>query len=264
MLVDAFAYGLFFKCMSANVASKFRLSFIAQHKYNAEFNHMSENSEKKVVIGRANAEIVEKKSRFIAHVVEVHSEEEALSVLEDIKKKHWDARHNCSAYVIGENNELQRFSDDKEPQGTAGKPILEVLLANNVRNTIIVVTLYFGGILLGTGGLVRAYSTAASEGLKAACVCPVIKAYNAKISCDYNSSGKVKYIIEQLAKETGNVCINDTEYGVSVVFDIICELSLFDTLSKKITEATNAKAAIDVAGEISVAASDDGFVEYDF
>lgn len=174
----------------------------------------------------------------------------------------------CKAQLLRlcdwEKSELQRFSDDKEPQGTAGKPILEVLLANNVTNTLIVVTRYFGGILLGTGGLVRAYSSAASEALKASRICLVINAVNAKISCDYNISGKIKYLLEQTAKETGNVCINDTEYGVGVVYDITCESSLFDALGKKITEAASAKAAIETIGEVSVAVSGDGFLEYEF
>lgn len=225
---------------------------------------MSETREKKIVIGQAEAEIIEKKSRFIAHALEVHSEEEAISAIEEIKKQYWDAKHNCFAYVIGKKSELQRFSDDKEPQGTAGKPILEVLLANNVSNTLIVVTRYFGGILLGTGGLVRAYSSAASHALKASCVCPVINAVNAKISCDYSFSGKIKYLLEQTAKETGNVCINNTEYGAGVVYDITCEITLFDALAKKITEAASAKAAIETTGEVSVAVSGDAFIEYSF
>ncbi len=225
---------------------------------------MSDISEKKVIIGRAQAEIVEKKSRFISHIAEVHSEKEAIALIEEIKKQYWDAKHNCFAYVIGKKSELQRFSDDKEPQGTAGKPILEVLLANNVTNTLIVVTRYFGGILLGTGGLVRAYSNAASQALKEALVCHVINAVNASISCDYNISGKIKYLLEQSAKETGGVCINDIEYGAGVVFDIICESSLFVALEKKITEAASAKAEIKITGEKTAAVKDEGFADYEF
>mgnify|MGYP000532589685 CR=1 FL=1 len=103
-------------------------------------------------------EIVEKKSRFIATVIPVENEEEALEFIEKTKKKYWDARHNCSAFVIGEHNEIQRSSDDGEPAGTAGHPMLDVLLGEGIHNTAVVVTRYFGGTLLGTGGLVRAYS----------------------------------------------------------------------------------------------------------
>ena len=102
-------------------------------------------------------EVVEKKSRFIATVFPVKTEEEAVAIIEETKKKYWDARHNCFAYVIGSKNELQRFSDDGEPSGTAGKPILDVLTGEGVHNALIIVTRYFGGTLLGTGGLVRAY-----------------------------------------------------------------------------------------------------------
>ena len=110
-------------------------------------------------------EIVEKKSRFIATVVPVNTEEEALEFVEKTRKKYWDARHNCYAYILGDNNEVQRFSDDGEPSGTAGKPILEVITGNECSNCLCVVTRYFGGVLLGTGGLIRAYTNAAKDAL---------------------------------------------------------------------------------------------------
>ena len=113
------------------------------------------------------AEIIEKKSRFIATVLPVTCEEEALEFIESMKKKYWNATHNCYAYVIGERFETQRCSDDGEPQGTAGKPMLDVLLGEEIHNTAVVVTRYFGGTLLGTGGLVRAYSGAVKAGLEA-------------------------------------------------------------------------------------------------
>ena len=109
-------------------------------------------------------EIVEKKSRFIATVRLVESEEEALSCLEALRKKYWDARHNCFVYIIGENQETVRCSDDGEPSGTAGRPMLDVVQGAGLRNVLVVVTRYFGGTLLGTGGLVRAYSQAVQEG----------------------------------------------------------------------------------------------------
>ena len=120
-------------------------------------------------------EIVEKKSRFIATVVPVNTEEEALEFVEKTRKKYWDARHNCFAYIIGERGQLQRCSDDGEPNGTAGKPMLDVLLGNELRNVAVVVTRYFGGTLLGTGGLVRAYSGAVKAGLDASMVITKIR-----------------------------------------------------------------------------------------
>ena len=119
----------------------------------------------KTVYEGGTAEVVEKKSRFIATVFAVSTEEAALGHIEEMRKKYWDARHNCYAYVIGTKGEVQRFSDDGEPSQTAGKPMLDVLLGEEVRNVLVVVTRYFGGTLLGTGGLVRAYSKAAKDGL---------------------------------------------------------------------------------------------------
>ena len=113
---------------------------------------------------------MEKKSRFIATVRSVKTEEEALAFIEEMKKKYWDASHNCSAYVIGERNEIQRCSDDGEPGQTAGRPMLDVLLGEEIHDVCAVVTRYFGGTLLGTGGLVRAYSKATQEGLANSCI----------------------------------------------------------------------------------------------
>ena len=121
----------------------------------------------KIVYEGGEGELIEKKSRFIATVRPVESEEEALDFIAAMKKKYWNATHNCSAFVVGENQELQRCSDDGEPQGTAGRPMLDVLLGEEVHNAAVVVTRYFGGTLLGTGGLVRAYSKSVQEGLRA-------------------------------------------------------------------------------------------------
>ena len=121
--------------------------------------------EYKLAYRGGTGEIVEKKSRFIADVMPVSSEDEAQAFIADIKKKYWDARHHCFAYVIGDRHELARFSDDGEPGGTAGKPMLDVLMGEDIHNVAVVVTRYFGGTLLGTGGLVRAYSGATKEGL---------------------------------------------------------------------------------------------------
>ncbi len=119
------------------------------------------------VSGYGEAEIEIQKSRFIAYVQRAEQEEAAVAFIEQIKKKHWNATHNCSAYVIGGNNQWQKADDDGEPSGTAGKPILEIIKKNQLKDTVIVVTRYFGGIKLGAGGLIRAYGKSASAGLKA-------------------------------------------------------------------------------------------------
>ena len=137
------------------------------------------------------AEIIEKKSRFIATVRLVESEEEALTFLEEMRKKYWNATHNCFAYTIGERQEIVRASDDGEPSGTAGRPMLDVLLGEGLCNTAVVVTRYFGGTLLGTGGLVRAYSAATQAGLAASTI--ITKQYGTllEIQTDYNGTGKM-------------------------------------------------------------------------
>ena len=121
------------------------------------------SNEYKTVKDIGIAEIVEKRSRFIASVRPVSSEEDALEYLNMLKQKYWDARHNVYAYIIRENN-IMRYSDDGEPSGTAGVPVLDILKREELTDVIVVVTRYFGGILLGTGGLVHAYSKAAKEG----------------------------------------------------------------------------------------------------
>lgn len=119
------------------------------------------------VSGYGEAEIEIQKSRFIAYVQRAEQEETAVAFIEQIKKKHWNATHNCSAYIIGGNDQWQKADDDGEPSGTAGKPILEIIKKNQLKDTVIVVTRYFGGIKLGAGGLIRAYGKSASAGLKA-------------------------------------------------------------------------------------------------
>ena len=141
-------------------------------------------------------EIIEKKSRFIATVRPVESEDEAVSFINETKKKYWDARHNCYAYVIGERQELQRCSDDGEPNGTAGRPMLDVLLHEDIHNTVVVVTRYFGGVLLGTGGLVRAYTTATARALENAEVVTVRSVVELSVTVDYSLYERASLLID--------------------------------------------------------------------
>lgn len=185
-------------------------------------------------------EIEEKKSRFIATTYPVESEEEAIAFIERMKKHYWDARHNCSAYVIGANNEIQRCSDDGEPSQTAGKPMLDVMVGAGVHNAVVVVTRYFGGVLLGTGGLVRAYSKATQEGLAASIVIEKIPAKVITLGTDYNGIGKLQYIAGNMGLST-----LDTRYTEAVEMDIIVPLEDVNTFKSKVTEATNARCKID-------------------
>ena len=196
--------------------------------------------EKFIIKEGGQGEIVEKKSRFIATVLPIDTEEEALQYIEKIKKKYWDARHNCFAFVIGSNNEIQRFSDDGEPQGTAGKPILETLLNENLHNTLIVVTRYFGGTLLGTGGLVRAYGQSSKEGIRNSVIQKVCEGISFKLTVDYNSIGKIKYIMGQMG-----ITHAQEEYGQNVVLSILMKKDEYNEFNTKVTDATGGKAVFE-------------------
>ena len=167
----------------------------------------------KTVYQGGEGEITEKKSRFIATVRPVKTEEEALAFLEEMKKKYWDARHNCYVYSVGKNREYTRCSDDGEPSGTAGRPMLDVILGEDIYDVAVVVTRYFGGVLLGTGGLVRAYSKAVQEGLRNSTVIEKKYGYSLSVTTDYTGIGKLQYI----AGERG-LPILDSEYTDKVVY----------------------------------------------
>lgn len=199
----------------------------------------------KALLKGGEGEIVEKKSRFIATTMPVKSEAEALAFIEAMKKKYWDARHNCSAFVIGRNHELKRCSDDGEPSQTAGKPMLEVLLGEDIHNIAVVVTRYFGGTLLGTGGLVRAYTAAVKEGLAGSVIVTKQPGVRLRIRTDYNGVGKLQYICGQM-----EIPILDTQYTDIVEAELLVPEMLQGALEKKVTEATNGKAIISNEGAV--------------
>ena len=189
-----------------------------------------------------SAEIEEKKSRFIAHVAAANTEEEVLAFIEAKKKQFWDARHNCYAYILGEQAQTMRFSDDGEPTGTAGRPILEVLMGSGIRNLVVVVTRYFGGTLLGTGGLVRAYTKAAQAGLAASKVRTMCCGYEMTVVTDYNGIGKVQYLLG-----SRGIPVENADYGEQVTVHVNIPYEDKDTVVNEITEATAGKAKIDVS-----------------
>lgn len=188
----------------------------------------------------AEAELVEKKSRFIATVCPAESEEEAIVFIEEMKKKYYDAKHNCSAFVIGSKAQLTRSSDDGEPSGTAGRPMLEVLLGSGIRNIVAVVTRYFGGTLLGTGGLVRAYSGVLKEALQKCETAHQHFGVKLKIRTDYNMVGKIQYILA-----SKKIDIEDSVYMADVEMTVIVPIEEYDRLCKEIAEATSACAKIE-------------------
>ncbi len=191
----------------------------------------------KCIYEGGTGEIEEKKSRFICHVQPVETEEEAVNFINAKKKEYWDARHNCSAFVIGKNAELTRCSDDGEPAGTAGRPMLEVLLGEEIRNVAVVVTRYFGGVLLGTGGLVRAYQTAVKAGLENSRIIVKREGIQASLIADYTIVGKLQYIFEK-----NRYTVLEAKYEDNVTFTLLIPSEDWSSAVRDITEATSGQA----------------------
>ena len=183
----------------------------------------------------AMAEVVEKKSKFIANVFYVESREEAEEIIKKINKQYHDARHNCYAICV-DGGRLVRFSDDSEPHGTAGKPILEVIEGNNLKNVTCVVTRYFGGVLLGTGGLVKAYSSAAKDAVEKALLVEMIPCTMLSIPCEYQDHQKLLYLIEG---QKG--VVTDTEFSDKVILSVKFRDSDLEEFLLKLTENFSAR-----------------------
>ena len=185
-----------------------------------------------------SSELVEKKSKFIAYLIKINSEEEAILKINEIKKNHRDAKHHVFAYRI--ENGVERMSDDGEPSGTAGMPILEMLRAQNLQNILVVVVRYFGGILLGTGGLLRAYTTASKDAIcKAEKVCAFLSD-EYMITYEYNFHAMVSHFLNQMSIKVVN-----SEFGANVIIRIIMHDEVSDNIISQITEMTNNTAKID-------------------
>lgn len=185
----------------------------------------------------AQGEFEEKKSLFIGYTKRVSTEEEAKDFISHIKSIHREATHNVHAYIIGENMEIQRYSDDGEPQGTAGIPILEVIKKSGITDCVVVVTRYFGGTLLGAGGLVRAYTKGASGAIKEAGIVEKVKGLSLNITIDYDMLGKVQYLCSQ-----NQWHIEDTQYTDKVIIQILTEEITVNSIEESIRETTNGKA----------------------
>lgn len=198
------------------------------------------SEEYKAVYEGGEGELIEKKSRFIATVIPAESEEEALAFIEAMKKKYWNATHNCSAYVIGEKGQLKRCSDDGEPSGTAGRPMLEVLEGEGIRNVAVVVTRYFGGTLLGTGGLVRAYSASVKAGLASSVIITKIPGVKLKIETDYTGLGKIQYLLGEMGIRT-----LDSRYTDHVELDVLVPETMLERVKAELIEGTNGQAKLE-------------------
>lgn len=189
--------------------------------------------------------IIEKKSRFIATVEPVETVEEAEAFIEKMKKKYWDARHNCHAFTVGVDMPLSRCSDDGEPSGTAGKPMLEVLLGRELHNVAVVVTRYFGGTLLGTGGLVRAYTQAVQEGLSNCTLVEKNAGCLFFLEMEYTDLGKVQYQLAELG-----VFIKETLYEDKVKMEVLIPIGETERVQKKLVESTSGRIGMTQGDEV--------------
>ena len=184
-------------------------------------------------------EFVEKKSTFITHLVRVTSEEEAREFIQKMKKKHYDATHVCSCYVVGDNNEITRANDDGEPSGTAGAPMLDVLVKNEIKNVCATVIRYFGGTKLGTGGLVRAYGGGVINALKNATLVERKDALEIRLELDYSLNGKIEYEIEKT-----NFIVNNLEYTDKIIYTIYVMEEDYESFQSCISNLTNGQFKI--------------------
>ena len=195
--------------------------------------------EYKTIQDSAFAEYEINKSRFLAYVSHIESEEQAQTFIQSIKKKHYDARHNCCAYIIGERGQIQKSSDDGEPSGTAGAPILEVLKKNELSDIVLVVTRYFGGIKLGAGGLIRAYGKSATLALDAAVIVRKSIFDCCELTLDYDLLGTLENYLHQ-----HQIRIDSKEYAANVKLTILLPQSESAAILKDITDMTAARCQI--------------------
>lgn len=198
----------------------------------------------RTVYSRGSDEIIINKSRFIGYSMPIESEKEAIDFIEEIKSIHRDATHNVYGYVLGDDNNIQRYSDDGEPSGTAGIPVLEVIKKENLRNVVVVVTRYFGGIKLGAGGLIRAYTKGAKIGLDAGIIIEKELFKKVKLRVDYSIYGKVENYVQN-----NRIAIIDTIYDDAVNIILYTSFNEYNSFIDEITDLTNGTALIEAIGE---------------
>ena len=198
----------------------------------------------KTLAREACDEYIVKHSRFIGYAKPVKTEKEAIDYINEISKKHWDAKHNVYAYSIRENG-VKRYSDDGEPQGTAGMPVLNVILQEDVTDCVVVVTRYFGGILLGGGGLVRAYTHSAKIGIDAAEIITLSKWTVCEIQCEYTFYGK----LETFIRDFGGV-IENSDFGENVTLNFRIKKGFEESFDKKLQDLSNGKVGFSQIGEV--------------
>lgn len=185
----------------------------------------------RTIAHESEIEIVIKKSRFLGYAFLVNSPEQAAEKLSALRKQHWDASHHCSAYVLGADKQLQKYSDDGEPQGTAGMPILQVLHHKDITDTMVVVVRYFGGVLLGAGGLVRAYSEAAAKALDAAGVCQYVPVIRCSFAADYARWARIERFLQ-----ASEILLQQTDYGAEVTCTGLVRTENWETFKTSLSD----------------------------
>lgn len=204
-----------------------------------------------VILSPGSGEIIEKHSRFLAFACCVQTEEAALALAEKRKKEYWDARHTCFAYRIlpdGRPPEIVRAADDGEPQGSAGRPILEVLTGRDLYDAVILVTRYFGGTLLGVGGLVRAYQAAAAAALDQCEIAQRILGRRFRVTCGYDDYGKIDAFLQK-----SGAAVLTSEFAEKVTLETVTDSSGAERFSRQIADLTNGRAGESDLGEVSYA-----------
>ena len=207
----------------------------------------------RTVLTTGKGEYEEKRSRFISWVYPVSTEDETASILSALKKKHWDARHQCFAYIIDGDTTIQRFSDGGEPTGTAGLPILEIIRKKDLSNVLIVVIRYFGGILLGASGLARAYGKAAAAGLMDAQIIIKKQCFVAIVNAGYHEYGKIQNFMN-----TYKLQVKDTKYTDKVQIELLIEYDKKDSFEKDLNDITGGAAEIIIAGKTYASFDENG------
>lgn len=198
------------------------------------------NDSYRFVYKQGTGELVEKKSRFIAVVAPAASEEEACAFIEKTRKSYWDARHNCSAFTVGGNHRLTRSSDDGEPSGTAGIPMLNVLLGEDIHDAVAVVTRYFGGVLLGTGGLVRAYTEAVRRALADAVILNRLEGIRLNITLSYPDYGRIQHLAAE-----NNIPVLESSFTDTVHLCLLVRSDACDGFAAAVTDSTRGRAVVE-------------------
>jgi uncharacterized YigZ family protein len=192
----------------------------------------------KTIIGQAQAEFTEKKSKFISYAKHIETPDEAVNFIDNIKTKHWDATHNVYAYIL-KLNQIQKYSDDGEPRGTAGVPVLNVILNSQLYDLVVVVTRYFGGTMLGAGGLIRAYSLGCKKVIQVAKIITVHKCREVSIKCEYNAFSKIKQLLTNYSHKIVNI-----GYDNDVILNIIIHESAYGKLLEDVRNITNGASIV--------------------